>query len=78
MKLSTNVCRIIVKTLPCHKFRVQLQGEPKEEPSVLGGSTGPRKKARPILTSFPIAQNNLAYLPVPVLPPGGDGSALFC
>ena len=48
-----------------------------EEPSVLGGSTGPGQKARAFLTkqeSFPTDQNNLSYHPGPVLPPGGDGS----
>ena len=48
-----------------------------EEPSVQGDSTGPGYKARPFLIqqkSFPIDQNNIAYHPVPVSPPCGDGS----
>ena len=51
-----------------------------EETSVLGGSTGPRKKARPILIkqkNFLIDQSILAYHPGPVSPPSGDGSQLL-
>ena len=50
-----------------------------EEPSVLGGSTGPGEKARHFYTkkkSFPIDQNNLAYHPGPVSRSGVDGSPL--
>ena len=48
-----------------------------EEPSVLGGSAGPRYKARPFLTykiSFQYKQNTPANHPGPVSPPHGDGS----
>ena len=54
------------------------------EPSALRGSTGTGLKARPFWSKamfFLSIQNNLAYHPGPVPPPGGDGSPLassFC
>ena len=48
-----------------------------EEPCVLDGSTGPGKKARPLLTlqkSLKTNQRILANHPGLVLPPSGDGS----
>ena len=56
-----------------HSFHIN------EEPSVLGGSTGPGYKARPfytVQTFFHSNQNNPVNHPGPVLPTGGDGSPL--